>query len=136
MQSIDGRLIYSATDLNNYLECGHLVALERSVATGRAVRPEKRAAVDLIAQKGLDHERAYLETLQARFSGGVVEIDARTSDLTSIQRAVAATVEAMASGAPVIYQGTFFRRGVPGQVGLLVARRAPVRLLRVELRSR
>ena len=108
MQLLDDGFVYSATDLNNYLECGHLVALERRVASDGLERPEKRAAVDLIAQKGLDHEKAYLETLRARFPGGVVEIDASTRDRAAIDRAVAATIAAMASGAPVIYQGTFF----------------------------
>jgi uncharacterized protein len=107
MQSLDGRLIFSATDLNNYLECGHLVALERSVAERLRERPEKDPTVELIAQKGLAHEFAYLERLRAAHPD-LVEIDASARGLAGIEAAVAATEAAMAAGASVIYQGTFF----------------------------
>ena len=34
MEIVDDRLIYSATDLVGFLECGHLTSLERAAVSG------------------------------------------------------------------------------------------------------
>jgi uncharacterized protein len=107
MQLQGGRLVYSASDLNNYLECGHLVALERNVALGALLRPERRATAELIAKKGLEHEQRYLDRLRIEHAE-VVEIQQAENTLEGIERAASATIDAMRRGAPVIYQGTFF----------------------------
>jgi uncharacterized protein len=124
MQLLDGRFVYSATDLNNFLECGHLVALERSVAAGERERPEKDPTVELIAAKGLEHERAYLETLRARHPD-LVEIAQETRGLAGIEAAVAQTIRAMEAGAHVIYQGTFFDGTFLGKSDFLLRTEAP-----------
>jgi uncharacterized protein len=124
MQSLDGRLIFSATDLNNYLECGHLVALERSVAEHLRARPEKDPTVALIAEKGLAHEYAYLERLRATHPD-LVEIDASGYGLAAIEAAAAATEAAMAQGASVIYQGTFFDGTFVGKSDFLLRVETP-----------
>lgn len=107
MQVQNGRFIYSATDLNNYLECGHLVSLQRRLALGELRRPERNATVALIAEKGLQHEQAFLERLRSQHAD-IVEIVQTDGSLAGIERAAAETVAAMERGAPVIYQGTFF----------------------------
>jgi len=107
MQVLNDHFVYSATDLNRYLECGHLVSLERRVALRELRRPERNATVGLIADKGLEHERAYLERLRAHYAE-VAEIEQADGSLRAIERAAAETVAAMERGAPVIYQGTFF----------------------------
>ena len=59
-----GRL--SPSDLNNFLECEHLVALELQVARGELERPQvENPQADLIRRKGEEHEAAYLASLRA-----------------------------------------------------------------------
>ena len=74
MEHVDGRLIFSATDLINHLECPHLTHLNIEVALGRVEIERSRSdTTDLVARKGDEHERNYLAQL---IEGGreVVEI--------------------------------------------------------------
>ena len=102
----DGAVVYSATDLNNFLECAHLVALERE-ASRTGFRPKAGETLELIARKGDEHERAHLEILRARHPD-LVEIPTEAKGREGIERAAAATEAAMAAGVSTIYQGTFF----------------------------
>ena len=45
MEIVDDRLVYSATDLVGFLECGHLTNLERAVASGHLDRPDRNDPV-------------------------------------------------------------------------------------------
>lgn len=66
MERVDGRLIFSATDLINHLECPHLTRLNIEVALGRADLTETRSdTTNLVARKGDEHEQAYLAQLRA-----------------------------------------------------------------------
>src|SRR4051794_19386497 len=111
MQLIDGRPVYAATDLVGYLACEHLTQLERAVLAGLTARPERNdAELDIIRKRGFEHERRYLEDLRAE-GRSVVEIalDGSIEDRGDQLRAAAAATEAaMAAGADVIYQATFF----------------------------
>ena len=75
MQRIDGRLVCSPTDLNNYLECEHLTHLELQAANGRAFETFRSPEADLLAAKGEAHERGFLERLE-RERGRAIVIDA------------------------------------------------------------
>jgi predicted RecB family nuclease len=119
MQSIGGRVVYSATDLNNYLECAHLVALERGSVDGGTKRPEAGPQLSLIAQKGVLHEQRYLEAMRAQHET-IVEIVQTDWSLTGIEQAARDTIAAMEAGAPVIYQGTFFHDGFIGKADFLL----------------
>jgi predicted RecB family nuclease len=103
MQSANGQLRYSPSDLTEYLACAHAAALSRAVARGE--RPKAYVAseyANLIFQKGDQHEAAYLARLhkagrnvrEVGFSGNWATASARTADL-------------MRAGAEVIYQGAF-----------------------------
>ncbi len=107
MYLLDGHFVYSATDLNNYLECGHLVSLERSVARGTRPRPERDETVALIAAKGLLHEQEFLADIRANYDD-VVEIVPQGYSRAALLQAEAETLAAMARGVSAIYQGTFF----------------------------
>src|SRR3954454_7372615 len=111
MQLIDGRPVYAATDLVGYLACEHLTQLERAVLAGLTTRPERNdAELDIIRKRGFEHERRYLEDLRAE-GRSVVEIalDGSIEDRgDQLREAAAATEAAMAAGADVIYQATFF----------------------------
>ncbi len=109
MQRIDGRLIFSASDLNDFLECEHLTELERRVAFGELTRPEQDDSAKLLATKGEEHERRHLELQRHRHGSALVEFDERPENsIEGLKRAEAMTLEAMEYGAPMIYQATFF----------------------------
>ena len=62
----DGTLRLSPTDLGNHLACAHLTQLELRVQRGELERPHvKDAYGEIIMAKGNEHERAYLERLEA-----------------------------------------------------------------------
>src|SRR5262245_24979083 len=66
MQLIDGRPVFSATDLVGFLACDHLVDLELAGLAHlvhRPIRPDPE--LDLIARRGLQHEQRYLTHLRA-----------------------------------------------------------------------
>jgi uncharacterized protein len=65
MQRIDGQTVFSATDLVGFLACEHMLALESASLAGlvkRPIRPDPE--LDLIEQRGLEHERRYLAALE------------------------------------------------------------------------
>jgi hypothetical protein len=69
MQRYGGQLLYSPSDLGNFVSCEHLTALELAAALGEATRPSlSNAYIDLIARKGEEHERNFLEALRAEGS--------------------------------------------------------------------
>jgi uncharacterized protein len=109
MQRLGDRLVYSASDLNAYVECVHLVELNRRTAFGEFVRPAADAGSKLIAEKGELHERRYLEEMNARYGSALVRLDDRfENSISGMLAAQARTLAAMDAGAPLIYQATFF----------------------------
>src|SRR3954454_1332358 len=107
MQLIEDRLLLSASDLINYLECPHLTRLDLQVVRGEIVLEETRTdAADLVARKGDEHEQAYLGSLRAA-GRDVVEIESEPG-LAGLQLGADRTLEAMQHGAEVIYQGILF----------------------------
>jgi uncharacterized protein len=109
MQKIDGRFVYSASDLNNFLECRHLAELERRVALKELERPERDETVELIARKGVEHEALHFARLKKSYGERLVAFEDRAENTDAgLRAAEAATVAAMAAGAEIIYQATFF----------------------------
>jgi len=109
MQRIDGRLIFSASDLNNALECEHLTELEAAAARGELIRPEPGESAALLARKGDEHEARQLSRYRAQYGDALIAfpLDVERT-LAALNAAQSATAQAMASGAPLIYQATFF----------------------------
>jgi hypothetical protein len=67
MQRLDGYFVYSASDLNDYLECKRLTELEALVARKRLLRPDPQdERAELIRRKGEEHEQRHLEALIER----------------------------------------------------------------------
>ena len=110
MQRIHDRLVYSATDLVGFLECGHLASLERATVSGHLDRPMRTDPVlDRIAQRGQLHEARFLDSLRSE-AVDVVKIDS-FDGLALDQRAARgrdATLSAMRDGAHAIYQAVLF----------------------------
>lgn len=99
MRRYGDRLRLSATDLANHLGCAHSTVLDRAVADGLAERPRRHDVLaELLKERGLAHERAYLGDLRTRDALTVVEIPQDGSDRT------ADTLAAMKAGADAIYQ--------------------------------
>ena len=66
MQLTGDTLLFSASDLINFLECEHLTWLDLERAQGRFHAEAKRPdTAELVARKGEEHERRYLEALRA-----------------------------------------------------------------------
>lgn len=90
--------VYFATDLTNFLGCRHLMALERLAAHKLAKRPFfDDPMLEILQERGLRHERAYVETL-AKAGKRVIEIDRQSAS------AFEQSLAAMREGADVIVQ--------------------------------
>lgn len=106
---------YSPSLLSAFIECPHLLQLELSARRGERDRPTGRSdEADLIAAKGEEHERHYLEHLRAR-GLRIAEIDRDKS----FEDAAADTIAAMRARADVIYQATFVDDGWRGRADFL-----------------
>ncbi|MGA3038975.1 MAG: TM0106 family RecB-like putative nuclease [Vulcanimicrobiaceae bacterium] len=104
MQIVDGQIVYSATDLNNYIACRHLTSLDAAAVRGAIVRPtDRREQGVLLGRLGAEHEQNYRRQL-IEAGHDVLEIDQGAG----LRDRVAATEKAMADGAEIIYQATFF----------------------------
>ena len=123
MDRIDGTPVYSATDLVAYLACEHLTQLERAALAGLVRRPMRDdPELDIIRRRGFQHEARFLADLRAE-GRVVVEIqqDGSATDRgEELRTAAALTIEAMASGADVIYQATFFDGTFRGHADFLL----------------
>ena len=123
MDRIDGTPVYSATDLVAYLACEHLIQLERAALAGLVERPIRNdPELDVIRARGFQHEARYKADLEGYGRTVVtIELDASETDRgEQLRRAAAATIEAMAAGADVIYQATFFDGRFRGHADFLL----------------
>jgi uncharacterized protein len=121
---VDGRVVYAASDLNDYLACPHRVALNRRALLRRDRVPDDDPTLAIIARKGVEHERRELERLEG---GGtnVVRIPEGDNTAADLLRAVDTTRAAMRSGAEAIYQGSFLDGVWTGRADFLLRVDAP-----------
>ena len=99
MKIADGKTYLSASDLSTHIACLHATFLNLQQAKG-LLKPPGKTFAGLIAlqQKGEEFERNYLEQLKAE-GKSIVEID-KNDKANALQH----TIDAMASGAAIIYQ--------------------------------
>ena len=107
MRKIDGQIIFSASDVVNFLECEHLTSLDRVNLETPLERAVEDPTMRLIQEHGIQHETRYLASLHAD-AKSVVDVSKRGSDLDD---QVAATRAALATGPDVVYQAAL-RDGV------------------------
>jgi len=100
MRILDGKLLFSATDLMRFMGCAHATTLDLMRLRGEGPEPgEDTEDAALLQRQGDAHEAAHLEKLESegksvrRIPRGDLIADARV------------TVDAMAQGAEVIFQG-------------------------------
>ena len=111
------RTIFSASDLVNFMGCAHATVLDvRNLSTPTTFPPDDESAV-LLQEKGIEHERAYLERLRAE-GRSIAEIPSEGS----IEERAAATLAAMREGHDVIYQGAFLAGRWHGYSDFLIRR--------------
>ena len=138
MQLIDGRPVFAATDLVGFLACGHRLALERAAMHGLVAKPVRNdPSIELVAKRGLEHERRYLDELRAAGRrvveiekdgsavappGGADEKPATWNPGAELRAAAAQTLAAMRAGADVVYQATFFDGTWRGHADFLLRR--------------
>ena len=130
MDRIDGRPVYSATDLVAFLACEHLTQLERAAIAGLVERPIRDdPELDVIRKRGYQHEARFLADLRAEGRVAVeIEQDGSIADRGDQLRAAAtATIDAMAAGHDVIYQATFFDGTFRGHADFLLRVDSPDR---------
>ncbi|MDQ3406584.1 MAG: nuclease, partial [Chloroflexota bacterium] len=111
MQLIDGRPVYSATDLVGFLACEHLTQLERAALQGLVQRPQREdIEIDLIAKRGYEHEQRFLASLRdaGRQVTEIVKDESITDRGWQLRQAETDTIAAMQRGDDVIFQATFF----------------------------
>ncbi len=103
MEYVQGNTRLSATDVANHLSCKHLTTLNLLLAKGGLAAPDW-ASPDLkvLQQLGLDHEKAYVESLRNK-GLSIVDVSqesySRDATLAAMKKGIQAIVQAnLASG--------------------------------------
>src|ERR1043166_9755212 len=87
MQSLQNRLIFSATDLSNFLACPHLTLLKhRTALGGPKPRQFPDPGIDVLRQRGLEHEQKFLAGLQERGALRIVDLTSSGSGAYGLER--------------------------------------------------
>ncbi len=116
MKTETGAIRLSATDLANHLACRHLTSLDRGVVEGLWKPPEWfRPEADLLRERGLEHERAYLAHLETQ-GLRITRLDQPETGRRDLER----TLAAMFTGAEAIAQATLAGGRWLGRADLLL----------------
>jgi predicted RecB family nuclease len=102
VQKRDEGILYSASDLVNYLECEHLTALDLIDLETPLPKTKDSDQAKLIQDKGYAHEADFLAVLKARHSS-LIDIAAIGGNL---EQKIANTRQAMRDGFEIIFQAT------------------------------
>ncbi|WP_350348825.1 TM0106 family RecB-like putative nuclease [Agromyces sp. G08B096] len=122
---VDGSVVTSASDLKKASDCEFAFLRELDVKLGRDTlfEPDTDAMLQRAGMLGTEHELRVLERYRERFGDGVVEIaQPPVRDREAVAEAVAQTIDALRSGAPVVYQATFADDGFIGFADFIVRR--------------
>ncbi|HKQ58747.1 MAG TPA: TM0106 family RecB-like putative nuclease, partial [Candidatus Eisenbacteria bacterium] len=116
MKRVDGVFRLAATDLAGHLACRHMTALERGLQDGQWKRPDHyRPEAEILAQRGLEHEKAYLAHLETQ-GRSITWLDEEGDGAGAPER----TLAAMRGGADVIAQATLTRARWFGRADVLL----------------
>jgi predicted RecB family nuclease len=102
MQKYGSEILYSASDLVNFLECEHLTSLDLIDLVTPLPRTPDGDDTKLFQDKGIAHEARFVETLKAQH-GAFVDIASMGG---GNEQKVAHTLQAMRNGAEIVYQAT------------------------------
>ena len=118
MQRRNGQLLFSASDVVDFLECEHLTTLSLTNVDTPLQRAEDDEQAKLIQDKGYAHESAFLDQLRSR-GLQIVEIE----DEGTPEALANTTRDAMRAGADYIFQAVFLSGKLFGKADFL--RRVP-----------
>jgi len=122
MRLFGNDLVLATSDLTKFVRCDHATFLDRGTLSGSvaplAYRPPS-AMDELIARKGEEHERAYVDKLRAD-GKRVVAIEPAPWTPEALRRAETQTLAAMRAGADYVYQAAFFDGRWIGYADLLM----------------
>ena len=134
MHLLDGKPVFSATDLVGFVACDHLTELERAALANKVPggRPNREDPVlDAIRERGLEHEARFKRELEAQGRKvTVIRPDAceigpegsRTGSGKELRDQAHKTREAILRGDDVIYQAAFFDGRWRGHADFLLRR--------------
>jgi hypothetical protein len=130
----DSAIRLSATDLANHLSCQHLTTLDVRLAKGEIEEPAwENPHLQVLQQRGLEHESAYIESLRSK-GHAIVDLSGEMNEDAREQ-----TLAAMTGGAAVIVQGSFSQGAWRGRSDVLLRVEQPQkekRFWRLVVRSR
>jgi uncharacterized protein len=109
-----GRIIFSATDLVNYLGCRHATFLDL-LNIGQPQAFSESETAELLKRRGIEHERRYLAHLQSQ--GKQIQV---IDPYATIDQRVTQTLSALQKGVEVIYQGALLNSPWMGYADFLV----------------
>jgi uncharacterized protein len=115
MQKINKRIVFSASDLVNFMECEHLSILDRWSLDEPLERAEDSDEAELVQNRGFEHEHAYLQKAQDLAAS---YIDIKTVG-ESQEAQLEATIAAMKDGVDLIYQAAFLQEPMIGYADFL-----------------
>ncbi|MBV5340269.1 MAG: TM0106 family RecB-like putative nuclease [Deltaproteobacteria bacterium] len=102
MQKLDDKILYSASDIVNFLECEQLTTLDIIDLDTPLRKTENDEQAKLIQAKGFAHEASFVQELRGRHVS-FVDIAQANSNLNQKTQA---TLDAMRSGVEIIFQAT------------------------------
>jgi predicted RecB family nuclease len=115
MQERHGTVYVSATDLANHLSCRHLTTLDIRLAKREIAAPSwENPHLVVLRQRGLEHERSYIDDLRAK---GLTLVDLSNEPEESAGKA---THAAMKGGAQAIIQASFASGDWRGRADVLL----------------
>ena len=103
MQRLDGQSVLSPTDKTHHQECQHLTRLDVGVAAGEWPAPDVEVSeeLQLVSDRGLEHEKKYLTSLRLR---------AGPLNTKSLREAIQATGKDVLAGRDCLGQALVERR--------------------------
>lgn len=115
MQKKSGHILYSASDLANFLECEHLTSLDSLNLISPMQKTTAGEDTVLIQDKGYAHEAAYFSKLKSEYNN-VINIHEMAHEA---EARLKATIDAMSSGADIIFQAAFAKDNLIGHADFL-----------------
>jgi uncharacterized protein len=118
MRRFHDQPLLSPSDLNDLLECRHLMALKLAAFERRpGPRPTHGAHTEILVRYGEQHEQAILERFVAE--GRTVERIETGRSEAELEAAIAQTLDAMRRGVEVIHQAALVGGGIGGYADFL-----------------
>ncbi len=124
MQKLDGKIVYSASDIVNFLECENLTRLDRIHLKTPLQKSEDSEETRLLQDKGYAHENAFEDILQQKHNT-VIDI---SKEADGIRQMEAKTLSAMHSGVEIICQATLINGSMLGHADFLRRVQVPSKL--------